>query len=165
MTEAIDVIELLRHDHQQFNRLLDHLDRETQPGDLHRLLTELVDKVAPHEAIEEDIVFPALLALSPDEDRQVTSFVDEHAEINELLEGMKGLDPAGPGFERRASALVLQVRQHFTAEEETIFPHLLAGFGAEERAELGRRAVILQADRHLKAEPETGWPAIVSPEN
>jgi hemerythrin superfamily protein len=141
MAEAIDVIEVLTGDHREFNRLLDDLDGETRPAELRRILSELVEEVARHETAEENVVFPALMGLSPEVARHANGFFDEHREINELLAGMSGLNPAGAAFEKRAAAVVLQVRAHFTAEEETVFPQLKAGLTVEQRIVLGEGAL------------------------
>jgi hypothetical protein len=71
------------------------------------------------------VVFPALRASVPAAGTGMVTSLEEHEEINSLLDEMLGLDPSCFGFMKRTSALILELRAHF-AEEEELFGRLRA---------------------------------------
>jgi hemerythrin superfamily protein len=145
MAEPTDVVELLTRDHRDLNRLLVGLDQETRPAEIRKLFSAVLAAVAAHETAEESLVFPSLVGLKALTSQDGDGVLAQHDEINQMLADMRLLDPAGLGFEKRSSALVLQLRRHFEAEEETLFPILVEAFSVEERAEMGRAVVAAKA--------------------
>ena len=111
MGEAQDVIDVLREDHRLLRELLIRLDREDRPAEMRRLFFRIAGELAAHEAAEDQIVVPAGLAA-------------EHDEVNSLMTEMLRLNPAGFGFLKRASALVVELQDHLAEEEEVLFPRL-----------------------------------------
>jgi hemerythrin superfamily protein len=145
MAEPTDVVELLIQDHRDLNRLLGGLDQETRPAEIQKLFSAVLAAIAGHETAEESIVFPSLIGLTSLTSGAGDGVLAQHDEINQMLADMRFLDPAGVGFEKRSSALVLQLRRHFEAEEEVLFPILVEAFSAEERAEMGRAVLAAKA--------------------
>ena len=139
MADPLDVIEMLTADHRLMNSLLDRLDAEDHPAEMHRLFLRIADALAAHEAAEHDVVFPAALAALPDDDREVLDLIAGHDEVNSLLAEMLHLDPSGFGFLKRASALIFDLQAHFAAEENVLFPRLRAVLDPAERAWLAAR--------------------------
>jgi hemerythrin superfamily protein len=132
------VIELLLRDHRLLTQLLDRLDTEDRPAEMHALFLRIAGELAAHEAAEEDVVFPAALAAIPVDQPEVRDLMAGHEEVNSLLAEMLQLDPASFGFLKRASALVLDLRAHFAAEEEVLFPLLRSVLGPVERGRARR---------------------------
>lgn len=126
MEEISDAIDLLIDDHRYMEALLDQLDLEDDPAEVRRLFMRIAGELAAHEAAEHDVVFPAALATVPSGRREVHELIGEHEEVNSLLAEMLALDPSGAGFAKRAGALALELRAHFTEEEELLFPALRA---------------------------------------
>ena len=139
MADPFDVIELLAGDHRLINEMLDRLDSEDRPAEMRALFLRIAGELAAHEAAEDSIVFPAARAALPLDDREVRALIDGHVEVNSLLAEMLRLDPASFGFLKRASALVLDLKAHFAAEEELLFPRLRAVLDTAEQAELALR--------------------------
>jgi len=111
MGEAQDVIDVLLEDHRLLRELLIRLDDEDRPAEMRRLFFRIAGELAAHEAAEDQIVVPAGLAA-------------EHDEVNSLMTEMLRLNPAGFGFLKRASALVVELQDHLDEEEEVLFPLL-----------------------------------------
>jgi hypothetical protein len=139
MADANDVVDLLMEDHRRLEGLLRRFDREQDPTELRSLYLQLVGELASHEACEQQVVFPALRASVPAAGTEMIACLDEHEEINALLDEMRGLDPSCYGFMKRTSALILELRAHF-AEEEELFGRLRAALDQAELAHLARRA-------------------------
>lgn len=139
MTEPDDVIDILAADHALLRDLADRLDRADQPAELRGLYLRIVEVFVAHESAEEEILLPAFRAAVPAGGPTATARAGEHEEVDDLLEEMRGLSPDGYSFEKRASALALELRAHLDNEEETVFPVLRAALGRDELVELGRK--------------------------
>jgi hemerythrin HHE cation binding domain-containing protein len=139
MAEVNDVVDLLVEDHRRLDGILERLDRGQDPTELRSLYLQVVGELASHEACEQQVVFPALRASVPAAGTDMIACLDEHDEINSLLDEMRGLDPSCYGFMKRTSALILELRAHF-AEEEELFGRLRAALDPAELADLARRA-------------------------
>jgi hemerythrin superfamily protein len=154
LTDPDDVIELLSRDHRALRGLLDQLDHEYDRAELSVLFSRIVHELAAHEAAEEQVVFPAFRTAIPAQQRDAAHRMGEHEEINELLAEMRVLTPDDPGFEKRASALSLELEAHFTAEEEDVFPRLKASLGHDELVDLGVRVLAVKQTAPPFPEPE-----------
>jgi iron-sulfur cluster repair protein YtfE (RIC family) len=152
--EPDDVIELLTRDHGVLRGLLQQLDSEYDRGQLSVLFQRIVHELASHEAAEERVVFPAFRAAVPTEEREARHRMGEHEEINELLAEMRVLTPDDPGFEKRASALCLELEAHFTAEEEDVFPRLGASLSRQQLVELAEQVITVKQTAPPFPEPE-----------
>jgi hemerythrin superfamily protein len=152
MTEPSDAIELLIQDHRVIDQLLQELDVETDPDHLRVLYLRLVGLLSAHEEAEQQVLFPAFRAALPASGQEATNRVAEHEEVNELLAGMRGLAPDSAGFEKRTSALILELQSHFQTEEESVFPYLHAALTRGELMEMAGR--IEAVKRHAPAFPE-----------
>lgn len=132
MPEPLDVIELLMRDHRLLDRLLDQLDAEEDRAKLAELLELIGRELSAHEAAEQEVIFPAFRKAMPSAELGTRQRLGEHEEINEVIAEMRALTPTNPGFAKRASALILDVRAHFETEEESFFPNLRAMLGPEQ---------------------------------
>jgi hemerythrin superfamily protein len=139
MAVAHDVVDLLMEDHRRLEGLLQRLDRAQDQTELRSLYLQVVGELAAHEACEQQVVFPALRASVPAAGADMVACLDQHDEINSLLDEMLGLDPSCYGFTKRTSALILELQAHF-AEEEELFGRLRAALDPAKLADLARRA-------------------------
>ena len=148
-----DAIELLVHDHRSIERLADQLDATDDPAEIRGLFLRIVEELAGHEAVEHQVVFPAFRAsLTGAGDDTLDHRMGEHQELNELLAEMRGLAPDGFSFTKRESAFVLQVKEHFRREEETVFARMRESFSPDQLEELAHRALVVK--RHAPAFPD-----------
>ena len=135
-----DLLGVLLEDHWYLERLLDRLDREGDPDQAHRLVTELRDAFERHEATERELVDPILGI--------------PHADIGELVALLDALRLDGPhshGFRKRAASLVLGLQAHLQAEEALVIPALRAALTPLELARMGALAVELRHRADLLA--------------
>ena len=153
MTDQIDAIELLLRDHQLIEGLVEQLDATDDPAETRGVFLRIVEQLAAHEAVEQQVVFPAFRAsLENAGDDTVAHRMGEHEELNELLSEMRSLAPDGFGFTKRESAFVLEIKEHFRREEETVFARMRATFSAVQLVELADRALAVK--RHAPAFPD-----------
>jgi hemerythrin superfamily protein len=152
MTDQIDAIELLLRDHQMIRGLAEQLDATDDPAEIGALFARIVEELAAHEAVEQEIVFPAFRAVvEAADDTTLEHRLGEHEELNEMLAEMRCLEPDCYGFTKRGSALLLECTAHFLLEEESVFGRMRAAFSAEQLAELGRQALAVK--QRAGAEP------------
>jgi hemerythrin superfamily protein len=153
MAQQIDVIELLERDHRLINDLVEQLDETDDAAEIRRLYLRIVDELSAHEAVEQQIVFPAFhAAFAADADDTLAHRVGEHEEMNAMLAEMRSLAPDGFAFVKRGSALLLEIKGHFLLEEETVFARMREAFAADELVELATQALV--AKRHSPAFPD-----------
>ena len=90
------------------------------------LLKRMVGHLDTHVSREEDGVFAAL--------RDKGEYVEEVEMLEKehlmLDEGIAGLDPDGPDFERAVSVLLLELDEHIERENLGIFPASVVTLGA-----------------------------------
>jgi iron-sulfur cluster repair protein YtfE (RIC family) len=137
MEAPADVIEVLLADHRAIVELLDKLDATTDVREVGALYAQVKERFLAHEAAEQRVVFPALVAASPNTSSELRTRLGEHSEIDTLLAEMRGLSPASYAFTRRVGALSLELRDHFEAEETRLFPWLRVVFSGDRLVELG----------------------------
>lgn len=83
-------------------------------------LTELRIELAAHAAAEERFLYAPILM----DDRGLQSArhaLAEHHDIDELVEALQALDPAGAAWGSTAKALAHKVRHHLMEEESKFF--------------------------------------------
>ena len=124
--QAIAAIELLTREHDV---ALDHIRRATQAiavRDLRVLRSacaELAAVLAPHTAVEEEALFPALRADFPD---QIDVLTTEHRAFERALEQILGCSRVDDGsLDRLRTALDL-LRDHIRKEQDGVFPAALS---------------------------------------
>jgi hemerythrin superfamily protein len=153
MTDRIDAIELLVRDHRSIEALVDQLDATADPVETLGLFMRIVEQLAAHEAVEQEIVFPAFRAsLETDGEKTLDQRIGEHEELNELLAEMRNLAPDGFNFIKRESAFVLEIKEHFRREEVTVFTRMRESLSADQLAEMADRALTVK--QHARAFPD-----------
>ena len=78
MDEPCDVIELLTRDHAVINQLAEQLDASESPSETRELFLRVVERLAAHEAAEQEVLFPAVHQAVPVADAEASSRSSEH---------------------------------------------------------------------------------------
>jgi len=144
MFNEIDLIELLERDHRQIDALAQRLDSVEDPDEIRLLYLQIAEALRTHEAIEQQVLFPAFAELIDPDDTTLDARVGEHQEVDALLMEMGYFDSADFAFMKRASALLLDLEGHFAREEETVFTLMREQTTREQRLELGRQALAIK---------------------
>lgn len=137
-----DIIEILERDHRRISDLAERLDSVTDDDEIRDLYRQIVEGLLAHEAIENEVLFPAYRKLlHTDEAAPLDERLGEHEELNDLLAEMHDYDPHDFAFVKRGSALLLEIERHFDLEEASVFAAMRAQVPRAELVELGRRAL------------------------
>lgn len=115
------IYDALRESHELQRTLMRRLLR-SKPGTRERidLFTQARIELEAHEAAEERFLYAPMLM----EDMGLSSArhaLHEHHEIDELVEDLRGLDPAGDAWHDKAKELSHQVHHHLREEEKAFF--------------------------------------------
>jgi hypothetical protein len=160
MTDTIDILELLRSQHQEVDDLIEQL--EDSDSDRETLFAELADKLAAHSTVEEKIFYPAVMAESTNE--ILHQSVEEHLAVKRLLADMLDLDPEDDEEEFDAKLAVLKenVSHHAHEEEEAkLFPKLTKLLDRDQRAALGNE-VLAMFEQLIEQEPRREVPGEIA---
>lgn len=153
MTQQLDIIELLENDHRLIRELVEQLDAADDAAEIRRLYLRIVEELSPHEAVEQQVLFPAFrVMLSTAADDTLDHRMGEHEEMNEMLAEMRSLPPDGFAFIKRGSALLLEIKGHFLREEESVFERMKNELSRDQLVEMGSRALAVKL--HSPAFPD-----------
>ena len=141
--EQRDVIEVLTADHREVEAMFTELETlmQTRSGTDDELRKDLVDQITielvRHSVAEEVAVYPAVKEkVSAEEAERAKS---EHAEAEETMKRLEGLDPDEATFDDELRTLMSEIRAHVAEEEGEMFPRMREIMTPEELRDLGRR--------------------------
>ena len=141
----MDVIELLVADHRKVEELFEALGINV--GDRAGLAGQLIDALTLHSEAEKTIVYPAMRA-ALGEDGPVDHALEEHAEVEQLLERLGGLLPDDAEFDKIVGTLRTNVEEHVGEEESDLFPRFRERTGDDEREQLGQQVAAMKEPGH-----------------
>ena len=101
-----------------------------------------------HAQLEEEIFYPALREISPDETLEKSK--PEHDEMRDLVARLRALQPGEPAFDTTFFDLMRKVMHHVADEETQLLPkaeRLLAGHLSDLGARMTRRRLQLLGPR------------------
>ena len=131
------VVTLIKEDHQRLESVFKKL--EAQQGDVTALLQQVAELLVPHAKAEEQVVYPAIKAIIPDESQDVEDGLAEHQHVEETLQQLLAMDPDAPGADGLLAAMIGEVRHHVEEEEQDILPAFAEAATNQQLGELGRQ--------------------------
>ena len=131
-----DVVELIKADHREVERLFEQL--RSQPATRALNFPVLCSLLIAHSHAEEADVYPVAKD-EAGETEEVAHSQGEHAEAESMLERMSEMDPDSAEFESALEELVEAVTHHVEEEESKVLP------GMQQRLSEGRRAELAEA--------------------
>ena len=122
MTDATEIFERLKEDHDRHRELLDKLLETTDDSpDRQSLFEELTKELKSHAAAEEQALYSTMLR-KPPTTGETRHSVAEHHEIDEALNDLAATDMSEGGWLTKFKAFEHQYRHHIDEEEEDHFP-------------------------------------------
>ena len=120
-----DAIELLKEDHEKFRRMFREFEEAEGSASKQRIVREVLEQLAIHMVIEEEIFYPAVRRSDNDEKHQakMAEAVEEH-HVAKLLMGELRDKKTSRQESRDAKFQVLSesVEHHIEEEESDVFP-------------------------------------------
>ena len=146
-TNESDPIVLLEADHRRFEQLLEQGNATTERGTKRRneLLVTLTAALKVHEAIEEQILYPALKPHAETHDIVLEGYQEHHV-TDLLVRELRRLAKSDEKWGAKFKVLEESLTHHIQEEERKMFPTARAVLTTEELNALGRRMKALKAD-------------------
>lgn len=132
------VITLIKDDHAKLESVFKKLE-SAEPDQVPDLLLQVEELLIPHSKAEEQVVYPAIKSVAPDEEEDVDDGIAEHHHVEEVLQQLKSSDPEAPGVDGLIAAMIGEVRHHVEEEEEDILPKFSEAADNQELGDLGER--------------------------
>lgn len=122
MTQATEIFERLKEDHDRHRDLIDKLlDTSGETEERKELFTELTKELKAHAAAEEQALYSTMLRKPPTTDETRHS-VAEHHELDEALNDLAATDMSEGGWLTKFKTFAHEYRHHIDEEEEEHFP-------------------------------------------
>src|SRR3954470_8486369 len=136
----MDVIKLLKEDHQKVKKMLNELEETTERAAKKReeLFAEVQRELKLHELVEEEIVYPAFREQSKLKDIVLEGY-EEHHVVDLIMDEIAGEPVTDETWTAKVKVMKENVEHHVEEEEDKMFPQARKLFPEEELEELGRR--------------------------
>ena len=122
MTQATEIFERLKEDHDRHRDLIDKLlDTSGESEERKELFTELTKELKAHAAAEEQALYSTMLRKPPTTEETRHS-VAEHHELDEALNDLAATDMSEGGWLTKFKTFAHDYRHHIDEEEEEHFP-------------------------------------------
>ncbi|MFL6046783.1 MAG: hemerythrin domain-containing protein [Propionibacteriaceae bacterium] len=144
-----DVVELVKSDHREVERLFDLLQKDPITRGLN--FPVVCALLIAHSRAEEAEVYPVAKD-EAGETEEVSHSQGEHAEAEHMLEEMTAMDFESAEFEKSLDELIKAVSHHVEEEESKVLPGMQQRLSAERPAELAK-AFIEARTEHLGDRP------------
>jgi hemerythrin-like domain-containing protein len=151
----MDALTLLKNDHDKVKRLLNELESTTERGVKTRseLFATIKGELTLHEAIEEEIFYPALKE-HPKAKELVLEAYEEHHVVDQVMSELEATDVSDETWGAKATVMKENLEHHIAEEEREMFPQARLVFERDELEELGTR----MEERKASAGQELGIP-------
>ncbi len=153
----MDAITLLKDDHKTVEKLFKQFEKLGPNGDAtkkRQLVHQMIEELAVHAHIEEQIFYPAVRSEEPDEEEQVLEALEEHHIVKWTLSELEGMDPQDERFFAKVTVLAESVRHHVKEEEGEMFPEVRKALGRKRLQELGEQLQQAKSAAPTKPQPQ-----------
>jgi hemerythrin-like domain-containing protein len=136
----MEATKLLKQDHDEVKKIMDKLDSTTERGVKTReeLFTKLKTEMEIHEAIEEEIFYPALKE-HPKAKEIVLEGYEEHHVVDSIMGEISSTPYDDETWAAKFSVMKENIEHHIEEEEGEMFKTARQVFSKAELEELGSR--------------------------
>ncbi len=157
----MDALTFLRQDHTSVLGMLDALDgAPTGSGadfsGLQTMVTNLVIAESQHEAIEQQLFWPAVREALDDGDELADHAIEEEQEGKKLLQRLEDGKPGDADYHEALQEFVKAGRHHIAYEQDVVWPRFETAAGRERLETLGRK--LEQAKKMAPTRPHPDTP-------
>jgi len=136
----MDALSLLKEDHENVKRMLERLDSTTERGVKTReeLFTRLQRELEVHEAIEEEIFYPALKE-HPRAKEIVLEAYEEHNVVDTIMSEIRSVPFDDERWGAKLTVMKENLEHHVEEEEGDMFKQARQVFEKAQLEDLGER--------------------------
>ena len=123
----LDAIDLLMQDHREMESLFSEFAYLHEKGeDTNAVIESACAELKIHDAVENDIFYPAVSDAGGEEDLEalLDDAEDAHDRVLDLIEELENLPGDAAARNAHFNVLAEEVRQHILLEEDELFPKL-----------------------------------------
>jgi hypothetical protein len=137
---AVDALALLERDHHQVKKLLEELDATTERAEKTRAekIVKLKSDLAIHEAIEEEIFYPALREHAEAKDIVLEAY-EEHDVVNTIMAEILRTPVDDETWGAKLTVMKENLEHHIEEEEGEMFAKARDIFDRDALESLGER--------------------------
>ena len=134
----MDAMSLLKDDHRKVKKLLAELESTTERGVKTReeLFTKVKQELVVHEAIEEEIFYPALKEHPKTKDIALEAY-EEHHVVDTVMAEIEGVAYDDEKWGAKFTVMKENLEHHIEEEEGEMFKQARQVFDQDELAQLG----------------------------
>lgn len=136
----MNALTLLKQDHSNVEELFSRFET-CDPADveeLGRIRDKVIEHLAKHSQIEEQIFYPAVRAKVGDDNAFVVlEGLEEHHVVKQTLTELEKMAPSHDRFRAKMTVLIESVRHHVEEEESELFETARDAFTMEELNDMG----------------------------
>jgi hemerythrin superfamily protein len=142
----MDVLTLLKEDHDKVKRLLEEGDSTTERGEKTRteLFTRLKTMLTAHEQMEEEVLYPALKKHPKAKELTLEAF-EEHHVVDLVLEELEATPVTDEQWGAKWTVAKENIEHHIEEEEGEMFRDIRELFSTDEREQMAAKMAEIQA--------------------
>ena len=136
----MDALTLLKQDHDTVKGMLRKLDETTERAEVTRTegLEKLKQELTVHEAIEEEILYPALIEFAKTKDITLEAY-EEHHVVDTILAELEQTPVDDETWAAKLTVMKENLEHHIEEEEDDMFKKARQVMDEAELEELGER--------------------------
>jgi hypothetical protein len=136
----MNALKLLKQDHDEVKSMLSDLESTTERAEKTRTegLATLKAELEVHEAIEEEIFYPALKDHPKTKDLALEGY-EEHHVVDMVMAEIEGVEPSDETWMAKFTVMKENLEHHIEEEEGEMFDQAEKVFDDDELEELGDR--------------------------
>ena len=142
----MDVLILLKEDHERIKRMLADGESTTERGEKTRteLFARLKETLVAHESMEEQVLYPALKG-HPEAEELTLEAYEEHHVVDLVLEELEMTPVTDEQWGAKFTVAKENIEHHIEEEEGEMFKLIREIFSAEEREQMGAQMAEIQS--------------------
>jgi len=156
----MDALTFLRQDHKSVLGMLEVLNDApvgtgAQVSGLGTMVTNLVIAESQHEAIEEQIFWPAVRKALEEGDALADKAIEQEQTGKQLLQRLEDGEPGDPDYQEALQQFVRVGREHIAYEQDVVWPLFEAAVSREELMRLGEMLEAAKKIAPTRPHPDT----------
>jgi hemerythrin-like domain-containing protein len=138
--EALDALKLLKDDHDKVKKLLEEGESTTERAVKTReeLFAKIESELKVHEAIEEEVLYPALKEHAATKEIVLEAY-EEHHVVDTVMAEIRDVPYDDETWGAKLTVMKENVEHHIEEEEDEMFKQARQVFSKEELVDLGDR--------------------------
>lgn len=130
----LKIQDVIRMDHQKVNVLIGEIEQSNDVQKVQEYFGQLYQDLLVHSVAEEQVVYPGVRPFYGDADTQ--ELYEEQAQLKEILDQMKSLEPNSQEFKDMLQQVKAMVGDHTRQEESTMFSAIKSNCSSEQQQQM-----------------------------